>query len=167
MRTVVIQPLSVTDFFEFGFYRNMFDPVCEKLGAPPIEFFRDMLPQTLGQATLVSYSNCRVEPREMLVDATECHSRTAEMLLPLDADVLMHFAPATPPTEPVPLDKIRVFRIPRGTMVVIKPGTWHHAPFVIDGNCANVLVALPERTYASDCTAVRLIGDDRVRILVS
>lgn len=164
MRTVTVETLSAASFQPFGAYCDMLAPCGEKLGARPLEFFRDMVPQTLGQASLVLYSNCRVEPRERVIDFTECHSHTAEMMMPLDTDVLMHFGPATSPADGVPLDRIRVFRVPKGTMVVLKPGTWHHGPFVLDDRPANILVALPERTYANDCTVVELIGDDRIRI---
>ncbi len=164
MRTLAVEPLTVAEFLEFGCCRDILAPNCEKLGARPIEFFRDMIPQTLGQNTVVSYSNCRIESRELSIDVSECHSFTAEMLLPLDADVLMHFGPATHPADGFPLERIRVFRVPKGTMVVIKPGTWHHAPFSLDGRPANILVALPERTYANDCTVVSLKEADRIQI---
>jgi ureidoglycolate lyase len=45
----------------------------------------------------------------------------------------------------------------------IRPGVWHHAPFVLEG-AANVVIVLPERTYANDCVVVPLEGDSRVRI---
>ena len=40
--------------------------------------------------------------------------------------------------------------------VSIRPGVWHHAPFALDTDCANVLILLPERIYANDCTVVEL-----------
>jgi ureidoglycolate lyase len=57
------------------------------------------------------------------------------------------------------------FGIPRGTLVVLRPGVWHHAPFTIDGKPANVLVVLPERTYANDCVVVELSAEEQVEIL--
>ncbi|MCK5328144.1 MAG: ureidoglycolate lyase [Candidatus Latescibacteria bacterium] len=59
---------------------------------------------------------------------------------------------------------MRVFRIPKGTMVVLRPGVWHHAPFVVNEPVANVLIILPERTYATDCTVVELEEKERIRI---
>ena len=58
---------------------------------------------------------------------------------------------------------MQVFRVPMGTMVVLRPGVWHHAPFTVDDDPANVLIVLPERTYANDCLVVEL-GEDGVSI---
>ena len=108
----------------------MLNPVSEMLGAPPIEFFPDMIQQALGNCQAVSYSNCRIGPRDPVINVVECHSSTAEMLMPLDADVLMWFAPASVPDAGFPGEKVRAFLVPKGTMVVIKPGTWHHLSLI-------------------------------------
>ena len=166
MTTLPVEPLTLENFQEFGGFRDMLNPVAEMLGAPPIEFFRDMIQQTLGSCQTVSYSNCRIGPREPVIDVVECHSYTAEMLMPLDADVLMWFAPASVPEAGFPGEKARAFLIPKGTMVVIKPGTWHHGPFCVGSEPVNVLVALPERTYANDTRTIVLEGGDR-RLIAS
>lgn len=167
MKSIAIEPLSLENFQAFGHFSDMLHPASEKLGAPPIEFFRDMLQQTLGQCQIVSYSNCQILPRDPLIDVSECHSFTAEMLMPLDANVLMHFAPASVPDAGFPSDKVRVFLIPKGTMVVIKPGTWHHGPFCTGKEPANILVALPERTYVNDTRTIVLEGEERLTIRTS
>ncbi|MCD6289797.1 MAG: ureidoglycolate lyase [Anaerolineae bacterium] len=164
MRTVEVSELSVEAFLPFGFYADMLNPQHEKIGAPPIEFFRDMVQQDLGGAPVVSFSNCRVEPRALVIDTLEYHTATGEGILPLDGDVLLQVGPATPPEENVPLDRIKVFRIPKGTMVVLRPGVWHHAPFAVGDTPVNVLIVLPERTYANDCDVVELVEEDRIRI---
>ena len=164
MRTAKIEGLSVDKFLPFGFYAHHLDPDAEKIGAAPIEFFRDMARQNLGNATIASYSTCRVEKRDLVIDVTEYHSMTGEAILPLDNDILIHVGPATPSGSGVPLDKIRVFRVPKGTLVVLHPGVWHHAPFTVNNDPANVLIVLPERTYANDCTVVNLAEADRIRI---
>ena len=164
MKTVKIEELSVEAFLPFGFYARHIDPRGEKIGAPPVEFFRDMVQQDLGSSSIASFSTCRVEQRERVIDVAEYHSKTAEGILPLDDDILIHVGPATTNDEGVPIEKMRVFRIPRGTMVVLRPGVWHHAPFVVSEPVANVLIVLPERTYAIDCTVVELEGNARIRI---
>lgn len=164
MRTVKAEELSVEGFLPFGFYSKQIDPQAEKIGAAPIEFFRDMVQLDLGGAPIASFSTCRVESRDMVIDVTECHSASGEGILPMDNDILIHVAPATPPDDDVPLDKVRVFRVPRGTMVVLRPGVWHHAPFTADGEPANVLIVLPERTYANDCWVVALAEADQIRV---
>jgi ureidoglycolate lyase len=45
-------------------------------------------------------------------------------------------------------------------MVVIKPNIWHHGPFCVREELANILVALPEKTYANDTRTIVLEGDD-------
>ena len=164
MRTAKIRELTVEEFLPYGSYANLIDPTSEKLGSPPIEFFRDMVQQDLGTVGSASFSTCRVEKREMVVDATEYHTQSAEGVLPIDNDVLIYVAPATPPDSRVPTDKIVVFRIPKGTMVVIRPSVWHHAPFTTNDTPANVLIVLPERTYANNREVFQLEENDRIRI---
>ena len=164
MRTVQVQELQLETFLPFGFYANMIDPDTETIGAPPIEFCRDMLQLDLGGAGHVSFSTCRVEPRDLMIDVSEYHSSAGEGVLPLDNEVLMHVAPATPPGE-VPYDKFEVFRVPQGTMVVLRPGVWHHGPLSTNGKPANMLIALPERLYANDCHVVEFEEQDRIKIV--
>jgi ureidoglycolate lyase len=160
MKTVPVEPLTPENFREFGCFRDLLNPMSERLGAPPIEFFPDMIQQMLGSSQSVSYSNCRIGPREPVINVAECHSSTAEMLMPLDADVLMFFDAGSVSDEEFPSDRVRVFLVPKGTMVVVKPGVWHHGPFCVGTKVANILVALPERTYANDTRTVVLEGDD-------
>jgi ureidoglycolate lyase len=164
MRTVKAESLNVEKFLPFGFYANMIDPQAEKIGTAPIEFFRDMVQEDLGGASAPSFSTCRVEPRTLVVDVTECHTATGEGILPLDNDILIHVGPATPADADPPLDKFRVFKVPKGTMVVLRPGVWHHAPFTLKRAPANVLIVLPERTYANDCEVINLDEPDRICI---
>ncbi len=164
MRTVKIKELNLESFKPFGTFANFINPKSEKLGAPPIEFYRDMIQQDMCGAGLPSFSTCRVEKRELVIDVTEYHNKTAEGILPLDNDILIHVAAATRQDGSVPFDKIEVFRVPKGTMVVIRPGVWHHAPFVTNDNPANVLIVLPERTYANDCEVFEFKEEDKIEI---
>ena len=165
MKTVTVQALSVEAFLPFGYYANLIDPDTDKIGQVPTTFYRDMLQQDMGAATITSFSVVCVEHRETLIDVTEFHSRCGEGILPLDNDVLIYVAPATPPDAPVPLEKIRVFNVPQGTMIVLRPGVWHHAPFTLNGDVANALIVLPERAYANDCTVVELEAADQIKII--
>ena len=100
---------------------------------------------------------------EPLIDAVEYHTSTEEAILPLDGDIAMAFAPATPAGS-VPLEKMKAYRIPRGTMVILKAGAWHSGPYVIGSKAVHILVALPERTYANDCVVKKLSGTERLKI---
>ena len=130
-------------------------------------------PIVIGQACEFDYSGtqaCRVLKEEgyrvILANSnpatimTDPATADATYVEPLDADVLMWFAPASVPDAGFPGDKVRAFLVPKGTMVVIKPGTWHHGPFCLGSEPANILVALPERTYANDTRTIVLEGDD-------
>lgn len=160
MKTVSVESLTAEAFGEFGHFQDMLSPASEVLGAPPIEFFPDMIQQMLGDQQAVSYSNCRIGPREPVINTAECHAHTAEMLMPLDVDVLMFFAPGSAPEAAFPVDQVRVFLVPKGFMVVIKPHIWHHGPFCLGQETANILVALPDRTYLNDTRTAVLEGED-------
>ena len=150
MSTATIKELTLQAFQPYGSFANMLNPQTPFLGEPPIQFFRDMLPLDLGTATTASFSVCRVETRPLVVDVVEYHNTCGEGILPLDGDVLIHVGPATPPGQ-IPLDSIEIFRVPKGTMVTLRAGVWHYAPFAINADAVNVLIVLPERTYAIDC----------------
>ena len=61
MKTVQVEELSLEGFLPFGFYVQHIDPEGERIGEPPIEFFRDMVQQDLGGSSIASFSTCRVE----------------------------------------------------------------------------------------------------------
>lgn len=164
MRKTGVRTLSAEAFLPYGRFANLVNPDAERIGTPPIEFFRDMVQQELGAAGSASFSTCRVEKRDPVIDVSEYHSHVAEGILPLDNDILIHVAPATACDGVVPVERIVVFRVPLGTLVVLRPGVWHHAPFTANDRPANVLIVLPERTYANDCHVHQLGEDDRVRI---
>lgn len=163
MRSIKVEELSVEKFLPFGYYANLINPEAgtEKIGAPPVEFFRDMVPLQLGPSTPM-FSTCRVEPRPFVLDWLEYHTYTGEGTLPLDNDIIVYVGPAT--AGDAPLDRVRAFKVPKGTMIALRPGVWHAAPYSIDDKAANVLIVLPERTYMNDCIKIELAGDDRIEI---
>lgn len=165
MRSVPVEELSTAAFLPYGHFARLVDPDAEKLGAPPVEFYRDMVQQDLGGAAISSFSTCRVEQRDFTITVSEYHTKTGEGILPLDNDVLIHVGPAMP-NNTVPVDKIRVFRVPKGTMVTLRPGIWHHAPWTVNDKPASVLIALPERTYANDCIVVKHNEDELIKIVL-
>jgi ureidoglycolate lyase len=167
MKTIKVEPLNVESFLPFGFYETCITPAREKfvLGqGGAIEFYPDMVQQDLGGVSIASFSSLTVAPRDFCIDITEYHTKAAEVVLPLDGDILMHVGPPSPPKAPVPLDKFKVFRVPCGTMVIMRPGVWHHAPFSITDKPVNMLIVLPERIYATDCVVVELSPDERFKI---
>lgn len=164
MPSVKIEELSADAFRPFGAFVNMLNPNTEAIGESPVKFHRDMIRLAMQHPrSLPSFSICRVEKRPFVIDVTEMHTYTAEGNLPLDADALIHVAPATP-NGIVPKDRIRVFRVPRGTFVTTFAGVWHHAPFAYKAEILNMLIVLPERTYANDCLVVPFEKHEQVTI---
>ncbi len=84
-------------------------------------------------------------------------------MLPLDGDAYIHVAPAGP-ADRIPYDAVEVFRVPKGTMVTLRPGVWHHGPFCVDTASLQTLIILPERLYAYDCTVLTAPEADKLRI---
>jgi len=164
MREIPYSPLTRDGFAKYGTFASMIDPVWPKIGAEPIEFFRDMVQTHLGNSAPASFGVCRVARRPFVMDVSEYHNGCCEIILPLDGDVLMHVAPAVPEKE-FPFDSAEVFLVPKGTLCCLRPGVWHHAPFALETRVVNCLVALPERTYANDCKVYEFPPDCRLKIV--
>ena len=151
MNKLKVKKLTLENFKKFGTFVNMINPDACKMGNEPVEFFRDMITLNFAQSNTGSFSICRVQKRPLLINCLEYHTNVGEGALPLDGDVFLTVAPATAGGD-VPLDKIEVFFVPKGTFVTILPGVWHSAPFSVNSDCVNVVIILPERTYANDCS---------------
>ncbi len=163
MPKVKVESLTIEGFLPYGYFSRLTDPVGETIGCPPVEFFRDMLQLDLGLETKASVSVCHLQKRPDVVSGIEYHNSCGELVLPLDNDILICVAPASA-GDAIPYDKIRIFYVPKATCVVLRPGVWHYAPFVAQGEYANVLIVLPERIYAKDCRIFELQAHERVTI---
>lgn len=162
MKTLPVQELTLEKFDRYGKFADMLNVSADFIGEKPITFFRDMLRQDLKD-TAVCYSILQVEPRENVVNVSEYHDHTAEMLMPMDGDVVIHVAPADCGPD-APADKIELFLVPKGTMVILRPGVWHHAPFTMNGKTANILIGLPERLYATDCKVAEIPSEKQLKV---
>ena len=176
-RTVQIQTLEPTRFAPFGSYTNLIQPLGPQIGSSPITFYRDMLPLELAGKN-PSFCVCRIEPRAGVIDVMEYHSSTGEGILPLDGDVLVQVAPATPRDAAFPAEEVRVFHVPRGTMLCLRPGVWLASRAVrTRGNCEcadrTARTNLRERLHgarvgtsaaASDCGSVLTFFAGRFKI---
>ena len=163
MRRIRIKELDRESFDVYGSYHRMINPRAEKIGEEPIEFFRDMVLLYLGSVSTASFSVCRVLKRPFLINTVEYHDGNGEGLCPLDSDIVIQVAPATPPGE-IPLDRFEAFRVPVGTFVALRTGVWHHAPYVLGSDVANILIVLPERTYALDCEVFDIPENEQIEI---
>jgi ureidoglycolate lyase len=123
-----------------------------------------MLQSGLGLDSVASFGVCRVWPRPLVIDASEYHDGACEALMPIDGDVIVHVAPASAGSS-FPVDAAEAYLVPKGTMIVLRPGVWHHGPFVLGDRSVSCLVTLPERLYARDCREVALSADEKIRII--
>lgn len=160
MKELRIQKLKHEVFEKYGSYHAMTDMDSERLGPPPVEFYRDILQLELNHQN-PSFSVTRLSSRHMLAEKFEYHSATGEAFMPLDGDVVIHVAPAGK-NDVVPYEKIEAFWVPQNTMVIIRPGVWHAAPFASEKSIVHVLVVLPERTYVNDCSVVLFSEEEKI-----
>jgi ureidoglycolate lyase len=166
MKQITYRKLTLDAFTRYGSFANMINPVWPRLGAEPIEFFRDMLQSQWVGAPASSFGVCRVVKRPFVMDVSEYHDTCCEIILPQDGDVLMHVAPAMPEKE-FPFDLAEVFLVPKGTACCLRPGVWHHAPYAFTADVVNCLVMLPERTYHNDCAVYEFPADRHMQIVGS
>ena len=165
MKTIKVQKLSRDAFHKFGDYAMLIDPLNEEATGPKdaeCAFFRDMLPVDLGGA-VPSFSTCRILPRKMVVTDAEYHDYTCEAAMPLDQDAVFWCAPATAGSD-FPADKVEAFLIPKGTIIKLRPGVWHHAAFATEDRALNVMIVLPERAYLNDIWCVSVPADQQVTV---
>lgn len=158
---IKVEELSIKEFSPFGSYVNFLEPKGEVIGEDPVEFYRDMESVNLG-CKAASLSCCKVSPRELIIDEAEFHSYTEEFTLPLDGDVIVFVGAATP--KDIPEERLRAFRVPKGTAVILKAGVWHGAPIPCENKTVHALVILPERTYANDCIVKQLKNKAEIQI---
>jgi len=161
IRNVRIWALKQETFAPFGTFDDLTSLPSVAFGASPVLFSPDRLRLDMNGKSTLGISICQVTARPIIVDTTEYHE-TCEGILPLDGNVVIHVAQPSANGD-VPWDRIQAFVVPMGTCVVLHKGVWHHAPFACNGT-VNVLILLPDRTYAQDCTVVDLTsleGHDR------
>lgn len=165
MKTIGYKKLTRDAFAPYGAFGSIISPEGCKFGEPPVEFYRDMVQQYIGLTNTVSYSACVVrEKKEWIIENAEYHDTTCEAIICLDGDYLMHVAPACQADEE-PWDNIEVFFIPKGTMVVTRPGVWHQAGFPYGCAEVHILCALPERAYVNDCIFKTIPEEKRLKII--
>lgn len=155
-QTLRVKPLSHEAFLAYGTFGRLTPPTVAPLAKGEATAF---WPDCGGVLTLgpmasnqVAIGICQVSWRPLQIDVCEFHTSTGEGILPLDGDIYLHVGRPTG-DEKVPVGELEVFFVPRGTMVILKPGVWHHAPFATkEGEVVNTVIMLPQRVYANDCT---------------
>lgn len=155
MKTLQVKPLSLEAFQQYGTFASLTPPTSPALAQGDlISFWPDcggVLDLGPAASNQLAIGVCQVKWRALQVDVSEFHTSTGEGNLPLDGDIYIHVAPPTA-DDTLPVDAIETFYVPKGTMIIMKPGVWHHAPFAMKpGEVVNTVILLPQRTYANDC----------------
>ena len=126
-------------------------------------YFPDRL--TTYSAGKLSFSPILVKrPEEMKITQAEYHTTTAELILPLSADMILHVAPPSA-GKPVP-DYTKAFLVPKNTLVKMNACVWHLAPLPANNDQLTAMIILPECTYANDCTVIDLTPEQQFEIVL-
>lgn len=163
MKTISVKPLTAEDFHKYGVYQNALKPTGESLGAPPAEFFRDLVQLRLGGASVLSVSVLELTERPYIIDAMEYHNDCCEGMMPLDTDVIVQLAPPVK-GDTIPLEKVEAFYVPKGTLIVLNPGVWHESPYTVACGKRHIFCMLPERTYMKDAYLIPIPKEQWIRI---
>ncbi len=165
MKSIKVRKLSVEAFHKFGSYGTMISPDAEATGPKDatIVFYRDMVQQEIFGAN-PNYSTLQVKPRPQVIEYGEYHNNTCEVMMPLNGDAIIWAAPADC-SDHVPVEKIEAFYVPQGTLLCLRPGVWHHAPYAVGKKALDVLIVLPERAYAKDLICYAIPKADQRKIV--
>ncbi len=145
MRELKVKALQKETFCNYGDFYDLLSPSGYSLG----DFYHDRVPFPAPCGQQVAFSALVCSKRESnIIDSAESHSYATELLVPLDGDVIIHVAP--PSVIPVP-ELTEAFLVPKGTLVTLRVGVWHLAPFAVQDGNTHLLIGLPERTYKTDC----------------
>lgn len=151
MSSVPVRELELSAFEPYGTFTRMIDNPRITAALPrPVVFRSEMIRVPLAEATTASFSICRVAPREFVITGGEYHNKASEGILPLDEVILIHVAPPTNPRMGIPADQFELFRVPVGTMVVLRPGAGHGAPCAAGDKPANGVVNTFVALYAQE-----------------
>ena len=162
MRQIKVEALTKEAFAPFGQYYTMDKPEGHALCGEIHKFFPDRL--TNAGYSNIGYSPILVKkPEKMLITAVEYHTTTAEMILPLNDDMILHVAPASAGT-PVP-DETKAFLVPKHTLIKMNAAIWHLAPLPANVDELAAMIILPECTYANDCTVVELKEEEQFELI--
>ena len=158
MKTIKVEKLSVEAFAPYGEYYTMDKPDGHPLCGAIHRFYPDRV--TAYQGGNVGFSAITVKkPETMLITQIEYHTTTAELIMPLNDDMILHVAQ---PSAAAPItEKTRAFLVPKHTLIKMKACVWHLAPLPANADELSALIILPECTYMNDCKVVDLTEEQQ------
>ncbi len=161
MRKIKVEKLTKDAFAPYGEYYAMDNPTGYALCGELHRFFPDRV--TTYSSGKLSFSPIMVKkPEKMEIKQAEYHTTTAELILPLNDDMILHVAE---PSAGVPIPEYtKAFLVPKNTLVKMNACVWHLAPLPVNENELCAMIVLPECTYINDCTVVDLTPDEQFLI---
>jgi len=124
-------------------------------------FWNDLAVGDTGPA--VSFGMVNTKPGEMVASMLERHVQTTETLVALDADIVLVLSKPTLGSRP-DLGSAAAFRVPQGSGVTLKRGTWHFVPLIPDNRAARTLVVFRQGTPAEDLEVYQLEKEGNLRV---
>ena len=163
MKTVKLEALTKEAFAPFGEYYTMTKADGYPLTGALHRFFPDRLTVNTG-ARNMAFSPLYVrKPEKMIITEAEYHTTTAEVLMPLNDDMVLHVAPPSA-GKPIP-EYTKAFLVPKNTVIKMNACVWHLAPLPKNEPELMAMVVLPEATYMNDCTVVKFSEDEQFIIV--
>ena len=158
MKVVTVEKLTKDGYAPYGEFYQMDAPDGHALCGAIHRFYPDRV--TAYQGHNVGFSAITVQkPKKMLITQVEYHTTTAELIMPLSDDMILHVAQ---PSGGTPItDQTKAFLVPKHTLIKMNAGVWHLAPLPANAKSLSALIVLPECTYMNDCTVVDLTEEQQ------
>ena len=154
MKTIKLQKLTKEAFAPFGEYYVMNKPDGYALCGELHRFFPDRVTVNPGAKNMAFSPIMVKKPEKMHVTAIEYHTTTAEIIIPLNDDMILHVAPPSA-GKPLP-EYTKAFIVPKNTVIKMNACVWHLAPLPSNKDLLTAIIILPECTYINDCKVVDL-----------
>ena len=164
MRTIKAVPITAENFKPYGSFASMLDPRGNCFPGDAT-FFPDQVELNVQGGKPITFSPLTVKkPERMIVTQAEYHDYTGEGIFLIDDDAVIHVAP--PSNHVIVPEKTEAFIVPKGTLVKLNTGVWHLAALPVHRELLHVMIILPERVYANDCTVCPYPEERQVEIVL-
>ena len=164
MITIKAKPISIEDFRPYGSFASMLEPTGNCFPGDAT-FYPDQVELNVQGGKPITFSPLTVKkPERMIVTQAEYHDHTAEGVFVIDDDAIIHVAP--PSKRVIVPEKTEAFIVPKGTLVKLNTGVWHMAALPVHNDLLHVMIILPERVYANDCTVCDYPVERQVEIVL-
>lgn len=164
MITIKAVPITAENFRPYGAFASMLEPKGNCFPGDAT-FYPDQVELNVQGGKPITFSPLTVKkPERMIITQAEYHDYTGEGVFVIDDDAIIHVAP--PSNRVIVPEKTEAFIVPKGTLVKLNTGVWHLAALPLHNDVLHVMIILPERVYANDCTVCAYPEDRQVEIVL-